>query len=363
MLPMIGHSFGDWQETVAPTCLEAGSEIRLCSVCKVTETCVGRDPLGHNYSFEWTMDLAPSCHTEGSQSRHCTRCSETTDRKPIVTRSHTYDDGIVTVEPTCEQTGTKVLTCTVCQNIKALSLEKLPPVILGEPEKEWKVKSGEHVVFRSAAALVDFLEVRVNGKVVPRDCYILREGSTIVELTPEYLKTLEGGAYTIEIVSTTGIASASFDVVADEPLLWLWILLGLVMVPIMAVLVWLVVEKVRQARQPSMPVRTLKPVEPSRPVDTVATTKPVGTATTTKRVGTVAAARPVGSTTTRPVGTAATAKPVGTVTAARPVGSSATAKPVGAVATAKSVGSSAQVKNARVVKQVPLVKSAPEVKF
>jgi hypothetical protein len=81
--------------------------------------------------------------------------------------------------------------------------------------------------FRSAASLADFVEVRIDGQVVPRSCYTLREGSTVVELTSQYLNTLETGDYTIEIVSTTGIATARFAIEKSNAMLWIWISVGI----------------------------------------------------------------------------------------------------------------------------------------
>ena len=253
-----GHTFFSWQETVAPTCTEAGRETGVCIFCETEESRIGRDALGHAYASEWTVDEAPTCQAAGSKSRHCQRCDAVADQTVLAIPDHTYDEGIVTVEPTCEQTGSRVFTCTGCQHTKAISLEKLPPVILGVAEREWQPRSQECLVFRSAAMLVDFLEVRVNGEVVPRDCYNLREGSTIVELTPEYLKTLEGGSYTLEIVSTTGVASANFEVVDRGSFLWLWLVLGALMIPAVGILIWYVIEKSRK------PVTTIKPVTPAK---------------------------------------------------------------------------------------------------
>jgi len=263
-LPPKGHSFGDWREVESPTCHAVGRETHTCSACQKIESRDGRDALGHAFESAWTVDAAPTCHSVGSRSRHCTRCDAVTHREPIAALDHTYDDGIVSVAPTCERTGSKIFTCTVCQNTYVMSLEKLPPVILGTAERKWKPQSEESMTFRSAASLVDFLEVRVNGEVVPTNCYLLREGSTIVELTPEYLDTLEGGVYTLEIVSTTGIASASFEVTTGKSLLWLWITLVSVAVATAgAVLIWILYVKKQEAIVlASVKVESRKPVQP-----------------------------------------------------------------------------------------------------
>jgi hypothetical protein len=106
---------------------------------------------------------------------------------------------------------------------------------------DWKIDSKESVSFRSTASLEDFLEVRLNGEVVPRTGYLLKEGSTIVELTPTYLKSLEDGVYTLEIVSTTGTAMAEFSV-SESNTVWWWVL-AVAGVVAVGIAVWLPVSR------------------------------------------------------------------------------------------------------------------------
>ena len=70
--------------------------------------------------------------------------------------------------------------------------------------------------FRSTEPLEEFKEVQVNGETVDPENYTLEEGSTIVTLKPEYLKTLGGGNYEIAIVSQNKTASGKFDVTVPE---------------------------------------------------------------------------------------------------------------------------------------------------
>ncbi len=221
-VPAVGHLFGAWEEILAPTCSESGKEARICAVCEKAEERTGEAALGHDYG-ELAVDEEATCQSAGVQSRHCGRCGGRTEITTIPTLEHTYDNGTVLTEPTSETTGTKQFTCSECGDTYRQEMEKLPPVMLESADEVWSPKKEEPMTFRSAAALADFIEVRVNGEVVPRDCYILREGSTIVELKPEYLRTLKGGAYTLEIVSTTGIASAEFSVSDSGGTVWVWI--------------------------------------------------------------------------------------------------------------------------------------------
>ena len=69
------------------------------------------------------------------------------------------------------------------------------------------------VSFRSDAPYAQFVQVEYDGMVLVRERdYTVREGSTIVTLTPEFIKTLSAGSHTISIVSQGGTATAYFTV-------------------------------------------------------------------------------------------------------------------------------------------------------
>lgn len=69
----------------------------------------------HNFSEEWSNNETHHWHA-------CTDngCKETKDKA-----EHTWDGGNVTVEPTTEQKGTMVYTCTVCRREKTESIDEL----------------------------------------------------------------------------------------------------------------------------------------------------------------------------------------------------------------------------------------------
>lgn len=70
--------------------------------------------------------------------------------------------------------------------------------------------------FRSPEPLSEFNEVLVNGEVVDPSNYDLEEGSTIVKLSVDYLKTLPVGEYGIQVVSTNNAPTGTFTVSAPE---------------------------------------------------------------------------------------------------------------------------------------------------
>lgn len=85
-----------------------------------------------------------------------------------------------------------------------------PEIIEGANQS---VEQGKAVVFRSSAELRDFIKVLIDDVEISRDKYTLTEGSTIVTLSGEFIKTLSVGKHTLSIVSTNGSADTEFNVV------------------------------------------------------------------------------------------------------------------------------------------------------
>ena len=70
-IPMIDHSYGNWETSAEPSCTNEGEECRSCSVCGNTEYRV-IDPLGHNFS---SYVIAPGLTEKGYTLHVCSRCS------------------------------------------------------------------------------------------------------------------------------------------------------------------------------------------------------------------------------------------------------------------------------------------------
>ena len=70
--------------------------------------------------------------------------------------------------------------------------------------------------FRSTAPLDEFQEVQVNGQTIDPSNYTLEEGSTIVKLSHEYLKTLDVGGYELSVVSDNQTAKGNFTIAAPK---------------------------------------------------------------------------------------------------------------------------------------------------
>ena len=89
--------------------------VTLTSTCQHTETEI-RDA------------KAATCTEEGyTGDTYCKTCgTKISEGEAIPAAGHTWDEGVVTVQPTTEQEGVKTYTCTVCQATKTESISKLP---------------------------------------------------------------------------------------------------------------------------------------------------------------------------------------------------------------------------------------------
>ena len=108
-IPALGHSYGNWTQTKAPTCTAKGTEVRTCTRCNATET---RDveALGHNTTHHAAK--AATCTEIGWEAYDtCSRCDYTT-YKEIAKTGHQYVETVFA--PTCTVKGYTTHTCSVC---------------------------------------------------------------------------------------------------------------------------------------------------------------------------------------------------------------------------------------------------------
>ena len=89
-IPALGHSYGAWTQTKAPTCTAKGTEAGTCTRCNATQT---RDvnALGHSYGA-WTQTKAPTCTAKGTETQSCTRCNAAQTRD-VNALGHSYANG------------------------------------------------------------------------------------------------------------------------------------------------------------------------------------------------------------------------------------------------------------------------------
>ena len=216
-IPATGHSFGKWEKVKAPTCMGRGSVKRVCDICGYIEI---KDIAanGHVWNTDYTVDKQPTCTETGSKSIHCRNCREVKDVKDIEALGHNLGDWIIDKPATVEAAGSRHKECETCgailekEEIKKLELPAYK--IIDGAESTWtqNTNTDGSLVIRGDGAIAKFKEVRVDGVVIDVKNYTVTEGSTIITLKTEYLKTLPAGKHTFEIAWTDGSAATYFTV-------------------------------------------------------------------------------------------------------------------------------------------------------
>ena len=207
----LGHSYtredtGAAHLKSAATCTEDAVYYKSCARCaengSETFTAAGT-ALGHDFAGQ------PYLHDETGHWQTCKRdgCDVTS-----TVEKHISDDGKITTAPTAATVGEKTFSCTICG--EPLRKEKLAPTIVEGANGKYQSGGNTDLTFRSNASFEDFLSVSVDGKVLDKNQYTLREGSILVTLKADYLSTLSVGQHTLGVTSASGTAETVFTVTA-----------------------------------------------------------------------------------------------------------------------------------------------------
>lgn len=135
-----------WKKTgtVAATCTDTGKTEYTCTVCGQTKTTILK-ALGHKYETVSTDDA--TCTTPKTVHKECSRCHDKKDEtsgealghnwrtssdknsktciRCKTTHTHTWDEGKYSVEPTCNDAGKELFTCTDCGDTKTVAVKSL----------------------------------------------------------------------------------------------------------------------------------------------------------------------------------------------------------------------------------------------
>lgn len=130
-----GHDWNKGEATTKATCTEAGVMTYTCNVCKETKT-EKIEATGHQHT-EIRDAKKATCIEEGyTGDTYCTDCgNRISTGKKMEKTDHTWDNGVVSKDPTCTEKGCKTYTCTVCQETKT---EEIPAT--GHQNKEVRDK-------------------------------------------------------------------------------------------------------------------------------------------------------------------------------------------------------------------------------
>lgn len=84
--------------------------------------------------------------------------------------------------------------------------------IISGADSEWKQNTDGTITIRGNGEFSKFESVKVDGSIIDAKNYTAKEGSTIIILKADYLKTLSVGTHSFEIVWADGSAATSFKV-------------------------------------------------------------------------------------------------------------------------------------------------------
>lgn len=134
-IAMLEHTWDEGQVTTKPSCTEKGIRTYTCKVCKATKT-EDIEATGHQHT-EVRGAKKATCIEEGyTGDTYCTDCENMISTgKKIEKTDHTWDNGVVSKDPTCTEKGSKTYTCAVCRETKT---EEIPAT--GHQNKEVRDK-------------------------------------------------------------------------------------------------------------------------------------------------------------------------------------------------------------------------------
>ena len=103
------------------------------SACDITDNTEKGGYAEHTFD-EGTVTKEPTCKETGEKTYTCTVCGATKTEEIAKTDKHTYDKGVVTKKATYTATGVKTYTCTVCGAKKTETI----PVVKHTHKYVWK---------------------------------------------------------------------------------------------------------------------------------------------------------------------------------------------------------------------------------
>jgi serine/threonine protein kinase len=100
----LGHNWGAWTVTEAPSCLNAGTERRVCNrdSSHVENRAVAAT--GHDWG-PWTRVTEPTCTAEGRETRVCRNNSAHEDSRKVDKLSHDWIEATYDTPKTCRRCG------------------------------------------------------------------------------------------------------------------------------------------------------------------------------------------------------------------------------------------------------------------
>lgn len=119
IISALDHKWNEGEITTPATCTNTGIKTFICSTCNETkEEVTPINPDNHNpIAYE---DVAATCTKTGfTGGTYCEACNtHLTDRTVTDMIEHDWDNGVMTLEPTCNDRGETTYACNTCGTYK-----------------------------------------------------------------------------------------------------------------------------------------------------------------------------------------------------------------------------------------------------
>lgn len=119
------------------SCSQVGIYHKVCELCSaLSDETFEVEKLEHNY-VSLNNAVAATCTEAGHETdMKCTVCEDIKKGAVVAAKGHTFDDGVVTKEPSYDEAGEKLFTCQICKATEKKAIDKLKreetPVVIGD---------------------------------------------------------------------------------------------------------------------------------------------------------------------------------------------------------------------------------------
>ncbi|MCF0114675.1 MAG: cell wall-binding repeat-containing protein, partial [Erysipelotrichaceae bacterium] len=210
------HSWNEGVITKDATCEEAGEMTYTCETCGTTKV-ETIEAIDHDYS-EWS---------KLDDSQHQKVCSN--DETHIVKEDHSWDTGVITKEPTCEEAGEMTYTCSKCEATKVEPIDSLTDAcgvsdikrLYGSGRYETSLDIAKklhdingnfnHVIIAYGENFPDalsggYLAAQTNAPII-----IVKNDATVEQNVLNYLQNNANHGAKIMILGSSSVVSTSFE--------------------------------------------------------------------------------------------------------------------------------------------------------
>lgn len=165
---------------------------------------------GTDLAYQWQIDLN---NGYGWQN-----ISSATGKEYTISEVNIKDSGLQ-VRCVVSNAGGSITTNAATLTVTENTVPSPDPVnydIIDGANSAWTQNTDGSLVIRGSGEIAKFQNVKVDGTAIGAENYTVTEGSTIITLKADYLRTLSAGSHTFEIVWTDGSASTAFTVNSDS---------------------------------------------------------------------------------------------------------------------------------------------------